>query len=189
MLFRSTTTARKLASWNPYDQNASANFFDAEWMFGILTGFDVLIANPPYGANIDAILSALRPRYQEVIQNYADSFKMFFQLGLELAATNGVLTYISPNVFLSQPRYKDLRKYLLRYRIMRLVNLGENVFEQVVPVCLSFIANKCAGIAYQFADLTEATSSKAISRRFITMRCQRHVLLHSKTSASTRLML
>src|ERR1035441_383378 len=81
---------------------------------------------------------------------------MFFQLGLELAATNGVLTYISPNVFLSQPRYKDLRKYLLRYRIMRLVNLGENVFEQVVPVCLSFIANKCAGIAYQFADLTDS---------------------------------
>jgi hypothetical protein len=125
-------------------------------MFGILTGFDVLIANPPYGANIDAILSVLRPRYQEVIQNYADSFKMFFQLGLELAATNGVLTYISPNVFLSQPRYKDLRKYLLRYRIMRLVNLGENVFEQVVPVCLSFIANERAGIAYQFADLTDS---------------------------------
>lgn len=27
-------SARKLADWDPYDQNASATFFDSEWMFG-----------------------------------------------------------------------------------------------------------------------------------------------------------
>jgi hypothetical protein len=43
-----TATASKLASWNPYDQNASADFFDAEWMFGMAEGFDVVIGNPPY---------------------------------------------------------------------------------------------------------------------------------------------
>ena len=150
-----TGTAKKLAAWNPYDQNATAGFFDPEWMFGILNGFDVAIANPPYGANIDALLPVLRPRFQPVIQNYADSFKMFYQLGLELAAPKGVLAYISPNVFLSQPRYKDMRKYLLRYRIKRLVNLGEGVFDQIVPVCLSFISNEDAGTSYEFADLTE----------------------------------
>jgi len=151
-----TATARSLASWNPYDQNESAAFFDAEWMFGILMGFDVVIANPPYGANIDSLLLKLRPRYQEVIQNYADSFKMFFKLGMELASAKGILTFISPNVFLSQPRYKDLRKYLMHFRIQRLVNLGENVFDQVVvPVCLSFISNDNTGSAYQFADLTD----------------------------------
>ena len=150
-----TGTAQKLAAWNPYDQNASAGFFDPEWMFGILNGFDVAIANPPYGANIDALLPVLRPRFQPVIQNYADSFKMFYQLGLELAAPKGILAYISPNVFLSQPRYKDMRKYLLRYRIERLVNLGEGVFDQIVPVCLSFISNEDAGTSYEFADLTE----------------------------------
>jgi hypothetical protein len=31
-------TARQLASWDPYDQNASAEFFDAEWMFGVPVG-------------------------------------------------------------------------------------------------------------------------------------------------------
>ncbi len=30
--------ARKLASWDPYDQNASAPFFDSEWMFGVRIG-------------------------------------------------------------------------------------------------------------------------------------------------------
>ena len=41
-------TTEKLAHWNPYDQNASASFFDPEWMFGVMDGFDVVIGNPPY---------------------------------------------------------------------------------------------------------------------------------------------
>ena len=32
----------------PYDQNATADWFDSEWMFGITKGFDVVIGNPPY---------------------------------------------------------------------------------------------------------------------------------------------
>ncbi|MER3424579.1 MAG: hypothetical protein C4293_16515, partial [Nitrospiraceae bacterium] len=43
-----SATAKMLAAWDPYDQNASAEFFDAEWMFGLTTGFDVVIGNPPY---------------------------------------------------------------------------------------------------------------------------------------------
>ena len=38
----------KIAYWDPYDQNASTDFFDTEWMFGITDGFDVVVANPPY---------------------------------------------------------------------------------------------------------------------------------------------
>jgi adenine-specific DNA-methyltransferase len=41
-------TANMLAHWDPYDQNASAPFFDPEWMFGIRDGFDIVIGNPPY---------------------------------------------------------------------------------------------------------------------------------------------
>ena len=33
-----TATAAKLSNWDPYDQNASAEFFDPEWMFGIAVG-------------------------------------------------------------------------------------------------------------------------------------------------------
>ena len=42
-------TAKQLAGWDPYDQNASSPFFDPEWMFDISDGFDVVIGNPPYG--------------------------------------------------------------------------------------------------------------------------------------------
>ena len=40
--------ATQMAAWNPYDQNAKSPFFDAEWMFGIKDGFDIVIGNPPY---------------------------------------------------------------------------------------------------------------------------------------------
>ena len=46
-------TTEKIAYWNPYDQNATADFFDPEWMFGIKNGFHVVIGNPPYGAKIN----------------------------------------------------------------------------------------------------------------------------------------
>jgi adenine-specific DNA-methyltransferase len=38
-------TAKELASWDPYDQNAGADFFDVDWMFGLTEGFDIFIGN------------------------------------------------------------------------------------------------------------------------------------------------
>ncbi|MBV6505163.1 MAG: hypothetical protein ILNGONEN_00721 [Syntrophorhabdaceae bacterium] len=144
-----------LAQWDPYDQNASADFFDPEWMFGIHDGFDVVIANPPYGANIDKALKHLRPLYTDVIQNYAEIYKMFFKKGLNLLKRSAVLAFITPNTFVAQPRYKDLRKFLLKYEIISLVNLGEGVFEEViVPVGLSFIKNNEPAQNYLFADVS-----------------------------------
>ena len=31
-------TTEKIAQWDPYNQNAAADFFDPEWMFGIVEG-------------------------------------------------------------------------------------------------------------------------------------------------------
>ena len=44
----SAAQSRQMAGWDPYDQNAFADFFDPEWMFGITDGFDILIGNPSF---------------------------------------------------------------------------------------------------------------------------------------------
>lgn len=40
-------SAAKLAAWNPYDQNSSADFFDPAWMFGVPVGKVALDAEAP----------------------------------------------------------------------------------------------------------------------------------------------
>ncbi|HLA00287.1 MAG TPA: hypothetical protein VJZ24_01460, partial [Thermodesulfovibrionales bacterium] len=61
-------TTEKLAHWNPYDQNASAAFFDAEWMFGMKDGFDMVIANPPYVRHES--IKALKPKLSKEFGNF-----------------------------------------------------------------------------------------------------------------------
>jgi methylase of polypeptide subunit release factors len=48
--FWDQTSARKLADWNPYDPQASADYFEPLWMFdrSLKEGFDIVIGNPPY---------------------------------------------------------------------------------------------------------------------------------------------
>ena len=40
--------ASKIARWDPYDQNAMADWFNGEYMFDSREGFDVVLGNPPY---------------------------------------------------------------------------------------------------------------------------------------------
>lgn len=119
-------------------------------------GFDVVIANPPYGADIDELMPILRTLYRDAIKNYADIYKMFLQMGLRKISNTGTQAFITPNTFLSQPRYKDIRTVLLENQIMKIVNLGEEVFENViVPTCLSFIKRARPIDSYMFADLSK----------------------------------
>ena len=54
----------KVTAWDPYDQNASADWFDPEWMFGVREGFDVVIGNPPY-AKGERLNTTLREHLRE----------------------------------------------------------------------------------------------------------------------------
>ena len=142
-----------LSNWSPF-KNEPTDWFDAEWMFGVKDGFDIVIANPPYGANIDSRLEQYRKTYIKTNKNYAEIYKMFFEFGFNALKENGHLCYITPNTYLSQPRYKDLRMFLLGTRLMEIINLGEGVFKEVVvPVCISLLAKEKAEPTYTLRDL------------------------------------
>lgn len=127
-------------------------------------GFDVIIANPPYGADIDVDLPVLQGRYPESIKHYGEIYKIFYELALShLVRDQGTVMYISSNTFLGQPRYRDLREYLLKHEIVMIVNLGEKVFEAVVPVCIFEGKRTASGPhakTYLFTDLTEENKFK-----------------------------
>ena len=92
--------AKQLAAWNPYDQNAVAEFFDPAWMFGVNDGFDIVIGNPPY--------IQLQNNGGELAQLYASSnyktyartgdiYCLFYERGYQLLKPNGHLCYITSN--------------------------------------------------------------------------------------------
>ncbi len=112
-----TATARKLASWNPYDQNTSADFFDVEWMFGLTEGFDVLIGNPPYvdSEQMVRICPEMRERLAELYSTAKGNWDLyipFWEASLKMSnKARGVVTLITPNKWLSIEYGRALREF------------------------------------------------------------------------------
>ncbi len=92
-------TAEKLAGWDPYDQNASSTFFDPEWMFDILGGFDIMIGNPPWGADLSKEDKALfKVTYPRIDSSTPNSFAYF--VGEAMNHSSGVISYVLPDSIL-----------------------------------------------------------------------------------------
>ena len=136
--------ADKIAAWDPYDQNANANWFDAEYMFGITDGFDVVIGNPPY-IQLQKNGGELGRFYKDVgYQTFArtgDIYQLFYERGISLAKHDaGYLCYISSNQWMRVDSGRTLRNFVESQNPIRLVNLGADVFENAtVNTCVLLI--------------------------------------------------
>ncbi|MBM4164756.1 MAG: hypothetical protein FJ222_10015 [Lentisphaerae bacterium] len=145
-----TTTARRLASWNPYDQNTSADFFDQEWMFGVTDGYDVVSSNPPYGFHKihgDEAKAYFKQHYASSQGSYEHYF-LFYEAALRLLGKAGVLAFIAPVTWLTIPSAKSLRRYILeRYSLSAICWLSEQAFDSArVNTLISLITNSTASI-------------------------------------------
>ena len=106
--------AERIARWDLYDQNATADWFDPELMFGITDGFDVVIGNPPYvrQEKIKELKPSLKERYA-CYTGAADLYVYFYERGLQLLNANGIHTFICSNSWLDVNYGAPLQKYLL----------------------------------------------------------------------------
>ena len=120
--------AENLAAWDPYDQNASAPYFDPEWMFGLKL-FDIVIGNPPY------IQIQKFPKKQKNIwvgqefETYAaaaDIYCLFYERGSRLLKDGGTLAYITSNKYYRSGYGAKLRDYLAReFTITEMLDFGD----------------------------------------------------------------
>ncbi len=141
-------TAQQLAHWNPYDQNTHADFFDVEWMFGLHDGFDIVIGNPPYIDSETMVkigLEKLRNHLASTLKftkgNW-DIYIAFFEVGFNFLKEAGIITFITPDKWLSKPFGYELRKNLLN-NFFTITESGRDVFESAnVDSVITFIQKK-----------------------------------------------
>ena len=110
--------AKLISTWDPYDKNKSAEFFDAEWMFGIKDGFDVVIGNPPYGAKVSEEDKKIYKKNYIVSQTKnglkgsTDTFAVFVNQGYDSLKQGGNLSFIIPMAVTSSDAMGALHKLL-----------------------------------------------------------------------------
>ena len=127
--------AIQLAEWNPYDQNMSSPFFNPEWMFGLMDGFDVIIGNPPY-ISTKGISNVEKKLYETEFGFSDDTYNLFTFKGLMLSKDNGSLTYIIPKTFWTTQTKRNMRDLLLKNSIRYIFDTA-NPFESVmVDTCI-----------------------------------------------------
>lgn len=121
-------SSQRLAHWNPFDQNACADFFDPEWMFQQEGGFDIVIGNPPY-VRQESILDqkeGLKAAYPEVYAGTSDLYVFFYARAVQLLGPGGVLSFISSNKWYRAKYGEKLRDWLSRQtRLRALLDFGD----------------------------------------------------------------
>ncbi len=150
-----------LSTWDPFSHNA-ADFFDPEWIFGIITGFDIVIGNPPYlrVQGIQKTQSQFMPYYQKRYQSAKGSFDLyalFIERGYELLNLRGHLAYIVPHKFFQAKFGEALRTFLAeRKALSQIMRFGSlQLFEEATTyTCLLFLST----ISKDKFDLLEVQS-------------------------------
>jgi len=102
----------KIINWDPYSPNASADFFDSEWMFGV-EGFDVVIGNPPYIKEYTkkAVFDGLHS--SDYYQGKMDLWYFFGAMGLDWLKDGGIETYIAPNNWITNAGASKFRNKII----------------------------------------------------------------------------
>lgn len=125
---------KQFADWNPYDQNAVCGFFDADWMFGVDGGVDVVLGNPPY-VQLQVGGGELRRKYEkdgfESFDSMGDVYCLFYERGHELLRAGGRLCFITSNKWMRAGYGEKLRGFLSKrtYPVLLVDFAGTKVFE------------------------------------------------------------
>ncbi len=94
-------------------------------------GFDLVVGNPPWGADLTQIREYLDGGPFTLAHGQYDSYELFIELGRRLLREGGVFGFIIPDS-ITLPEHEPLRRMLLdQTALTRLVRAGEGIFPSV----------------------------------------------------------
>jgi hypothetical protein len=137
--------AKKIAAWDPYDQNASTDWFDPEWMFGVADGFDVVIGNPPYiqlQKDNGRLGRLYAPCNFDSFIRTGDIYCLFYEKANQLLKNGGHVCFITSNKWMRAGYGKKLRDYLIGHtQPVQLLDMGPGVFDATVDTNILLLQN------------------------------------------------
>lgn len=123
-------SAQKIASFDIFNQTATADWFDSEWMFGLEDGFDIVIGNPPHGAKINNIKNEIQHIYK-FYEKRKNSASLFIELASKLLKKEGITCFVIPKSFTFVNSWAKTREFILFHnRLLFIVDVSK-AFEKV----------------------------------------------------------
>ena len=106
-------------------------------------GFDVVIGNPPWGADLsDADSRILSKRFPVVPTKTKDSYFYFISQSIQLLCEKGFLAFITPNTWLLINNAQEFRKYILSFKLAEIIDYGDGIFEQATVESANLLMEK-----------------------------------------------
>jgi adenine-specific DNA-methyltransferase len=156
----------KLTTWNPFS-NDSNSWFDPEWMFGLEEKFDVVIANPPYGATLSKIDQEMFTKIYKSAIYKVDTYGIFIEQGINLLKDFGVITYIVPYTWTTLKQFTALREMLLENNIKFIIDLPVKIFASADLDTTVFLLKK-ERVGSQKIQICEINEGKVEIKRTIS---------------------
>ena len=130
------------------------------------SGFDVVIANPPYvrSKHIDAETKQLLSLWQTSHVGNADLYIPFFEIGLSILCHDGILGYITVNSFFKSVNARALRRYFQDNLVsLTIIDFGEQLVfkKKLAYTCLTFLSKtQSDSLLYAKATLSDVVAQK-----------------------------
>ncbi len=106
-------------------------------------GFDVVIGNPPYGALFEKSEKEYFREKFITTSRVIDSYILFIEKASTLLKEHGLLSFIVPESWLTNPSNKNLRKYLINnFLIKKIVDLPGMVFPDATVDTIILVIEK-----------------------------------------------
>jgi len=133
-----TKEAEKIVNFDIFSQTATADWFDPEWMLGVEDGFDIVIGNPPHGADMSEYLDKIIP-YYAYYDSKKNSASFFIFIANKLMKPEGICAYIIPKSLSYVEGWKPSREFIVnKNQLLVILDISksfENVLlEQVIII-------------------------------------------------------
>lgn len=128
----STIAGEKAFNWNEEFKDIMPN-----------GGFDVIIGNPPYGAELDEQAKNYISQNYHTAEYQIDTYVIFIERALNLLKEGGKLSFIVPSTWLNMHYFSKLRNLIIsNTKLERIVLFRYQVFEDVTAETCIFICTK-----------------------------------------------